>query len=50
MDKKHLEDWLRDAHAMENQAEKMLKAHASRLENYPLLQRRIEEHVTPKSV
>lgn len=46
MDNKHLEDWLRDAHAMEKQAEKMLKSQASRLEHYPALQRRIEEHVT----
>ncbi|BBI64163.1 hypothetical protein HSBAA_54690 [Vreelandella sulfidaeris] len=46
MDSKHLEDWLRDAHAMEKQAEKMLKSQASRLEHYPQLQRRIEEHIT----
>ncbi|RUR28907.1 ferritin-like domain-containing protein [Vreelandella andesensis] len=46
MDTEHLEDWLRDAHAMEKQAEKMLKAQAGRLEHYPRLQQRIEQHVT----
>ncbi|KAA0011773.1 ferritin-like domain-containing protein [Billgrantia pellis] len=43
---KHLEDWLRDAHAMEKQAEKMLEAQASRLEHYPQLKARIEQHLT----
>lgn len=38
--------WLRDAHAMEEQAETMLKAQASRLENYPELRQRIEQHVS----
>lgn len=38
--------WLRDAHAMEEQAETMLKAQASRLENYPKLRQRIEQHIT----
>lgn len=41
----HLLDWLRDAHAMEQQAEKMLEAQASRLENYPALQARIRRHL-----
>ncbi|MFC4273806.1 ferritin-like domain-containing protein [Achromobacter aloeverae] len=41
----HFMDWLRDAHAMEEQAETMLKAQAGRLENYPDLKRRIEEHL-----
>lgn len=45
MESKHLVDWLRDAHAMEKQAEKMLKSQASRLEHYPQLQQRIEEHI-----
>jgi ferritin-like metal-binding protein YciE len=36
--------WLKDAHAMEQQAEKMLKAQAERLENYPKLRTRIEKH------
>lgn len=41
----HLNDWLRDAHAMEQQAEKMLKAQAERLEHYPALRARIAEHL-----
>lgn len=43
---KHLEDWLRDAHAMEKQAEKMLETQADRLEHYPQLKARIEQHIT----
>ncbi len=42
----HLLDWLRDAHAMEEQAITMLEAQASRLENYPALRRRVQEHLT----
>lgn len=38
-------DWLRDAHAMEQQAEQMLKAQASRIEHYPALQARITQHI-----
>ncbi|MCB8888147.1 ferritin-like domain-containing protein [Vreelandella malpeensis] len=45
MESKHLLDWLRDAHAMEKQAEKMLGAQASRLESYPELQQRIKQHL-----
>jgi ferritin-like metal-binding protein YciE len=45
MESKHLVDWLRDAHAMEKQAEKMLQSQAHRLEHYPQLQKRIEEHI-----
>jgi len=41
----HLLDWLRDAHAMEQQAEKMLKAQSERLEHYPQLKARIDEHI-----
>src|SRR5690606_8670176 len=37
-------DWLRDAHAMEQQAEQMLSMFANRLENYPELKSRIEDH------
>ena len=33
----NLLSWLRDAHAMEKQAEKMLKAQVARLEHYPKL-------------
>ncbi|WP_257835335.1 ferritin-like domain-containing protein [Burkholderia glumae] len=43
---KHLNDWLRDAHAMEQQAETMLSAMAKRLEHYPDLKQRIEQHIT----
>jgi ferritin-like metal-binding protein YciE len=38
-------DWLRDAHAMEQQAEQMLKAQAARIEHYPKVKARIEEHL-----
>jgi ferritin-like metal-binding protein YciE len=41
----NLLDWLRDAHAMEQQAESMLKAQADRLEHYPQLKARIEQHI-----
>lgn len=41
----NLLDWLRDAHAMEQQAEKMLKAQSERLEHYPELKARIDQHV-----
>jgi ferritin-like metal-binding protein YciE len=40
----HLLNWLRDAHAMEKQAETMLSAMAGRLEHYPELKARIEAH------
>ncbi len=39
-------DWLRDAHAMEEQAEQMLTAQASRLERYGPLKARIEQHIS----
>jgi ferritin-like metal-binding protein YciE len=41
----NLMDWLRDAHAMEEQAEKMLSATAARLENYPELKARVNQHL-----
>jgi ferritin-like metal-binding protein YciE len=41
----NLLDWLRDAHAMEQQAEQMLKAQAERIEHYPVVKARIEEHL-----
>ncbi|MGN6313331.1 MAG: ferritin-like domain-containing protein [Rhodanobacteraceae bacterium] len=44
--KEKLADWLRDAHAMEMQAETMLKGQAARLKNYPQLKARIEQHIT----
>lgn len=40
----HFNDWLRDAHAMEEQAEKMLTATASRIENYPEFKAKLESH------
>ena len=39
-------EWLRDAHAMEAQAESMLNKQASRIEHYPELKARIEQHIT----
>lgn len=41
----NLLDWLRDAHAMEEQAEKMLTAQAERIEHYPELRARIVQHI-----
>ncbi|MDE1186179.1 MAG: DUF892 family protein [Pantoea sp.] len=41
----HYHDWLKDAHAMEKQAESMLEQMAKRLENYPELRVRIEQHL-----
>ncbi|MFM0556568.1 ferritin-like domain-containing protein [Paraburkholderia sediminicola] len=41
----HLVDWLRDAYAIEKQAESMLKAQSSRLEHYPELRQRIDQHL-----
>ncbi|MFV3330994.1 ferritin-like domain-containing protein [Pseudomonas sp. NY15437] len=43
--KDNLLDWLRDAHAMEQQAEKMLEAQSGRLEHYPQLKTRIDQHL-----
>jgi len=37
--------WLRDAHAMEEQAEQVLSALARRIENYPDLKAQIERHL-----
>ena len=37
--------WLKDAHAMEQQAEHMLKAQASRIDHYPELKARLESHL-----
>lgn len=42
---KNLVDWLRDAHAMEQQAEQMLKAQSARITHYPKLKARIEQHL-----
>jgi Uncharacterized protein conserved in bacteria len=43
--REHLLDWLRDAHAMEQQAEQMLTGQAARIEHYPVLKARIQEHI-----
>jgi len=40
-----LMDWLRDAHAAEEQAATMLTATARRIVNYPQLKERLEQHV-----
>lgn len=40
-----LAQWLRDAHAMEEQAKTMLQSQASRIEHYPELKARIEQHL-----
>ncbi|WP_352752483.1 DUF892 family protein [Mesorhizobium sp. M0204] len=37
--------WLRDAHAMEEQAETMLNGQLGRIENYPELSDRIRQHL-----
>ncbi|HID9472812.1 TPA: ferritin-like domain-containing protein [Stenotrophomonas maltophilia] len=37
--------WLQDAYAMEQEAETMMKAMASRIQNYPHLAARIAQHV-----
>ncbi|MEX0528756.1 ferritin-like domain-containing protein [Raoultella terrigena] len=44
-DVENYHDWLRDAHAMEKQAESMLKSMAKRVNNYPELGTRIEQHL-----
>lgn len=41
----NLISWLRDAHAMEEQAETMLKAQFERIEHYPQLKARIGDHL-----
>ena len=40
-----LVEWLRDAHAAEEQSEKMLTKFAGRIENYPELKEQIHRHV-----
>lgn len=41
--KERLVEWLRDAHATEEQAETMLKGTAGRIDNYPMFKERLEE-------
>lgn len=43
--REHFLDWLRDAHAMEEQAETMLTAMEGRLEHYPELRSRVSQHI-----
>lgn len=40
-----LVQWLRDAHAMEKQAETMLSGMEERIENYPQLRKRLAQHL-----
>ncbi|WEX74271.1 DUF892 family protein [Sinorhizobium numidicum] len=41
----HLQTWLKDAHAMEEQAITMLSNQSRRLKNYPQLKARIDKHL-----
>lgn len=43
--REHFIDWLRDAHAMEEQAETMLNGMKDRVDDYPQLQTRIIQHL-----
>lgn len=43
--REQLIDWLRDAHAAEEQSEKMLTKFAGRIENYPELKNQIQRHI-----
>jgi ferritin-like metal-binding protein YciE len=43
--RERLLEWLRDAHAMEQQAEGMLASQAQRIKNYPELKEKFEEHL-----
>lgn len=40
-----LAQWLRDVHALEEQAKTMLEAQSSRIANYPELKKRIDRHL-----
>lgn len=42
---RHLLNWLRDAHAMQEQAGQMLRALSDRLEHYPQLKARLDQHI-----
>lgn len=44
--RENLMSWLRDAHAMEQQAETMLSSQSARLEHYPVLKARIDQHIS----
>ncbi len=43
--RERLVEWLRDAHAAEEQSEKMLSKFAGRIENYPELKEQIHRHI-----
>lgn len=43
--REHLIDWLRDAHAMEEQAKSLLQTQIDRLENYPEAIPRLKAHL-----
>lgn len=43
--RERLVEWLRDAHAAEEQSEKMLGKFAGRIENYPALKEQIQRHI-----
>lgn len=43
--KKYVDQWLRDAHAMEKQAESILNGQIKRIENYPELAARMQAHL-----
>jgi len=42
---KYVDQWLRDAHAMEKQAETILQGQIKRIENYPELADRMQSHL-----
>jgi len=42
---KHVDQWLRDAHAMEKQAVSILRGQSGRIKHYPELAARMEEHL-----
>lgn len=42
---KYADQWLRDAHAMEKQAESILEGQVNRINNYPELAERMEAHL-----
>jgi ferritin-like metal-binding protein YciE len=43
--REHLIDWLRDAHALEEQAKSLLQAQIDRLEHYPEALPRLKQHL-----
>jgi ferritin-like metal-binding protein YciE len=43
--KDRVDQWLRDAHAMEEQAETLLNGQAGRIESYPELEARVQQHL-----